>query len=96
MHVGTAKVVLRLPENDSLKGKRRYVHSITSRLRGKFNVAVSEVDNNDKWQALTLGISCVSNDIRHCNAMISNIVSYLEDITDDLEMLDCDVEILGV
>ena len=37
MHVGTAKVMLRLPENDNLKGKRRYVHSITSRLRSKFS-----------------------------------------------------------
>lgn len=96
MHVGTAKVILRLPENDNLKGKRRYAHSITSRLRSKFNVAVAEVDSNDQWQILTLGISCVSNDVRHCNAMISNIMSYLEEIAGELELLDCEVEIVSV
>lgn len=96
MHVGTAKVVLRLPENDNLKGKRRYVHSITSRLRSKFNVSVAEIDSNDQWQILTLGISCVSNDVRHANSQISNIMHYLEEITEDLELLDCEVEVIGV
>ena len=96
MHVGTAKVVLRLPENDNLKGKRRYSHSITSRLRSKFNVSVAEIDSNDQWQILTLGISCVSNDVRHANSQISNIMHYLEEITEDLEVLDCEVEVIGV
>jgi uncharacterized protein YlxP (DUF503 family) len=96
MHVGTAKVVLRLPENDNLKGKRRYVHSITSRLRSKFNVAVAEVDSNDQWQRLTLGITCVSNDPRHADSMLSNILAYLEEIADDLELLDCEVEVISL
>ena len=96
MHIGTAKVMLRLPENDNLKGKRRYTHSITSRLRSKFNVAVAEIEDNDQWQILTLGLSVVSNDVRHANSQISNIMTYLEEITEDLEILDCEVEVLGV
>ena len=43
MHVGVCRVSLRLPENQSLKGKRRVAQSITSRVRSKFNVAIAEV-----------------------------------------------------
>ncbi len=94
MHVGTAKVSLRLPENDNLKGKRRVRSSITTRIRDKFNVAIAEVDTLDQWQMLTLGITCVSNDRSHANSMISNVMSYLERIAGDLELLDYEMEIL--
>ena len=94
MQIGAAKVILRLPENDNLKGKRRVLHSLTARLREKFNVAVAEVDSQDQWQTITLGITCVSNDGRHANSMISNVVSYLERISEDAELLDYEVEVL--
>ena len=94
MHIGAAKIVLRLPENDNLKGKRRVIQSVTSRLREKFNVAVAEVDSLDAWQTITLGVICVSNDGRHANSMISNAMDYLEKITAGLEVLDVQVEIL--
>ena len=94
MHVGAARVILRLPENDNLKGKRRVVRSITSRLREKFNVSVAEIDDLDQWQTLTIGICCVSNDGRHANSSISNVIQYLEKITSGLELLDIEVEIL--
>ena len=92
--MGISKITFRLPENDSLKGKRRASRSLTSRLRDKFNISVAEVDSLDHWKTLTLGISCVSNDGRHANSMISNVVHYLERISGDLELLDYEVEIL--
>ena len=94
MHIGVSRITLRLPENDNLKGKRRATRSITSRLRQKFNVSVAEVDDLDQWKTVTLGISCVSNDSRHANSMISNAVQYLQGIRGDLELLDYEVEIL--
>ena len=94
MHVGVTRVTFRLPENDSLKGKRRVTRSLTSRLRDKFNISVAEVDTLDQWKTVAIGISCVSNDGRHANSMISNVVHYLERISGDLELLDYEVEIL--
>ena len=55
---------------------------------------MAEVDTLDQWKTVTLGISCVSNDVRHANSMISNAVQYLERIRGDLELLDYEVEIL--
>ena len=95
MHVGVCRLSLRLPGNRSLKGKRQVSSSITSRVRAKFNVAVGEVDDNDLWQRLTLGISCVSNDPRHANEVLSKVVQYIEDMRGDLELLDYQVEVVS-
>ena len=84
-----------MPGNSSLKGKRQVSRSITSRVRTKFNVAIAEVDDNDLWQRLTLGIICVSSDGRHANEVLSKVVEYIEDIRGDLELLDYDVEVVS-
>ena len=47
MNVGALVVRLRLPENHSLKGKRKTLHSITSQVSSKFNVSIAEIDDND-------------------------------------------------
>ena len=43
MVVGICRVVLALPWNDSLKGKRSVVKRILERARVRFNVAAAEV-----------------------------------------------------
>ncbi len=94
MNIGTCKISLRLPENDNLKGKRRVLQSITSRVKNRFNVAIAEVEDNDRWQIITIGISCVSNDARHANSVLSNVVDYIDSIRGDAEMVDYQLEIL--
>jgi len=96
MNVGVCKVNLRLPENLSLKGKRRVMKSITTRVRSKFNVAVAEVDNEELWQLATLGICCVSNNSRHTNEVISKIVDFIISSRFDVEILDYQIEIVPV
>jgi len=96
MHVGVCRISFRLPENGSLKGKRRVLKSITSRVANKFNVSVAEVDHNDVWQLATLGISCVSNDKRHANEVLSKVVDYITDARLEIEMLDYNIEILPI
>ena len=96
MHVGVCKVRLRLPENLSLKGKRRVLKSITGRVSSKFNVSVAEVDNQDAWQLATVGICCVSNNRRHTNEVLSKIVDFVVDGRFDVEILDSEIEILPV
>ncbi len=96
MNVGACRVRLRFPENLSLKGKRQIVKSITTRLKSKFNVSVAEVDDNDLWQVATLGISCVSNNRRYTNEVLSKAVDFIANGRFDVEMLDYEIEILPV
>ncbi len=95
MNIGALRVRLRLPENGSLKGKRKVVRSISARVENKFNVAVAEVDDLDQWQLATLGFVCVSNDGRHANEMLSKLMNFIESISSDAELLDYEIEILN-
>jgi uncharacterized protein YlxP (DUF503 family) len=96
MNVGTCRVKLRFPENQSLKGKRQIVKSIVTRLRNRFNVSVAEVDDNDLWQLATLGIACVSNSKRHTNEVLSKVMSFIANGHFELEIVDYEIEIIPV
>ena len=96
MNVGVCRINLRLPENESLKGKRRILKSIISRVGNKFNVAIAEVDNGDMWQLATIGICCVSNDRRHANEVMSRVVDFIISSRPDAEILDYEIEIIPV
>lgn len=96
MHVGVARVELRLAENHSLKGKRMVVRSVVQRLRNRFNVAVAEVATQDDWQTATLGIACVSGDARHANEMLDKAVAFVEGERLDAELGAVEIEIVAV
>ena len=96
MNVGVCRISLRLPENLSLKGKRRVLKSIITQVRSKFNVSVAEVDDQDLWQLATLGICCVSNNGRYTNEVLSKVVDFIVNSRFDVEILDYDIEILPV
>jgi hypothetical protein len=96
VNIGVCRVNLRIPENQTLKGKRQVVQSIINRVRDKFNVAIAEVENGDKWQIATIGICYVSNDGRHANEVISKIIDYIVTSRLDVEVLDCQIELVSV
>jgi len=94
MNIGACKVRFRLPDKHSLKDKRRVVKSITSRVRSKYNVSVAEVEDQDLWQTMTLGISCVSNHSHHANEVLSKVVDFIRSTRPEAEMMDYETEIL--
>ena len=96
MNVGICRIELRLPENQSLKGKRRVLKSITTRIRNRFNVSIAEVDNHDLWQLATIGICCVSNNSRFTNEVLSKVVDFIVDSHFEIEILNYEIEILPV
>ena len=96
MNVGVCKINLRLPDNLSLKGKRQVLKSITARVRNKFNVAVAEVDNHDRWQSATVGVCLISNDSRYTNEVLSKVVDFVINTRFEVEILDYEIEILPV
>ncbi len=94
MVVGTCELIFQLPENHSLKGKRQVSRSLVQQLRGRFNVAVAEVADLDRWQTLAIGVTCVSNDSRHANEMLSKIVDFVEDHNGGAVLQQHHIEIL--
>ncbi len=94
MHVGVCRLMIRLPEAQSLKAKRGISRSLTSRIQNKFNVSVAEEADN-LWQRLTLVVCCVSNDSGHADRMLSNIVTFVEENQGDLDLLDYETEIIS-
>ena len=92
--VGVCRLDLRLPEASSLKDKRQVVKSVIARTQAKFGVAAAEVENNDVWQIASLGIACVSTSRAHADEVLRNVVQYVESSRPDLEVINCDVEIL--
>lgn len=93
MNVGVCRVELRLPENESLKGKRQVIKSIVTRLKNKYNVSVAEVDNNGLWQLATLGISCVSNYRQHTEETLATAVNFIAQNYPNLELLRSETEV---
>lgn len=82
MIVGTARVVLSLPGNDSLKGKRKVLRRILDRVRHKHNAAIAEVDAMDDHRRAVLGLAVISNDARHASSMLDKILDFVEASSD--------------
>ena len=96
MHVGVARIELHMAENSSLKGKRMVVKSVAQRVRNRFNVAIAEIDTQDAWETVTLGIACVSDDPRHANAMLSKVIDFIESERLDAEVGSVEMELIAV
>jgi len=59
-YVGILSFELYLPENHSLKGKRKELLSVKAQLQRRFGASVAEVDHHDVWQRARLTLACVA------------------------------------
>jgi uncharacterized protein YlxP (DUF503 family) len=64
MVVAVLSVDVHLPYSQSLKDKRMVLRRIKDRLQ-KLNVAVAEVEHQDRWQRAGLGIVAISTTTDH-------------------------------
>jgi len=92
MIVGVCTIELRLRATRSLKEKRQIVKSIITRVKNNFNVAVAEVDYQDKWQRTVLGVAVVSTAPDHANGILSKVVNFVESLY-VADLLDYHIEI---
>jgi len=95
LKVATARIVLSLPGNSSLKGKRKIVRRILDRARHRFNAAIAEVDDLDVLTRAVLGIAVVSNDVRHANSMIDTVQDFVATASEAI-VIDRRMEMLHV
>jgi uncharacterized protein len=61
MPIGLLTLEIYIPEAHSLKDKRQVLRSLKDRLRGKFNVAVAELEGEDSWQHSVVGVVSLAN-----------------------------------
>ena len=57
MYVGIARLEYHLWGARSLKAKRHVLRKLIDRARAKFKITVNEVDHQDLWQRITLGMA---------------------------------------
>jgi hypothetical protein len=92
MVVGVCSIDLRIPGNDSLKGKRSVVRKITGRVKNTFNVSVAEVEDLDMLQRAGLGIAFVSNDASHVHSTLTKVVNFIDHLY-LAEIIDYHIEV---
>ena len=77
MTVGIARLTLFIPGSHSLKEKRMVLRRVKDRTRGKFNVAIAEVEDNDVWQRGVLGLALVGNDGRFVESALDEVIRFV-------------------
>ena len=93
MVIGVCTVELHFPDAHSLKGKRQILSSLKTRLRGKFNVSVAEVDDHDLWQKAVVGMACVANESGRVNQVLDQALNTIKS-NPSLELLRSQIELI--
>jgi uncharacterized protein len=76
-YVGILSVELHLPENHSLKGKRKELLSVKAQLQRRFGASVAEVDHHDVWQRSRLTVACVARRHGELQELLDGAERYL-------------------
>ncbi len=79
--------------SSSLKEKRMVLHGLKARLRNSFNVVVTQIGNEDKWQKATLAIAGVERDKRNMNSILSHIINFIEEY-DGVDLINHEMELI--
>ncbi|MDM8515492.1 DUF503 domain-containing protein [Desulfobacterales bacterium HSG16] len=95
MVLGTGFITFRLHDCHSLKGKRKIVKSIISRISNNFNASVAEVGFNDVHQKALIGFALVGNSRNVINSKIDKIFNFAES-SGLAEIIDTEMEIVNL
>jgi len=76
-YVGILSVELHLPDNHSLKGKRKELLSVKAQLQRRFGASVAEVDHHDVWQRARLTVACVARQHGDLQKLLDGAERYL-------------------
>ena len=79
--------------SQSLKDKRAVLRSLKDRIRRKFNVSISEIDELDNHVLARLGAVQASNDTKYLQGALEKLLQVLK-TWPDAELVDYQIEIL--
>jgi len=92
MIVAVARLTLMIHDNNSLKGKRKVVRSLIEKVRHRFDAAIAEVEDHDKWQRAQIGVALVGNDSTLLKSRLDQIMQFMEN-QHLAEIIDSQVEL---
>jgi len=61
MIIGVLTIEFHFPYARSIKDKRRLLHGFKEKMRERYNVALAEIDYQDKWQRAKLGLVSINS-----------------------------------
>ncbi len=93
MEIACMTFTLRAPWVHSLKEKRMIVKSLVSRIHNRFNVSVSEIDEQDTHQIIVIGVAAIAPHSAMADSIMEEISSFVEENT-DAEIIGEEREIL--
>lgn len=89
MKILIMKITLRASWVHSLKEKRMVVKSLLQKLKNKFNISVSEIENQDIHQTIIIGITGICADSSQSDSTMEHIITFIENNT-DAEIINID------
>jgi len=79
MIIGFLSLDIHLPYSHSLKEKRQRLSGFKDRIKNKFNVAIAELDYQDKWQRSRLGFTTLNSSRSVVENMLNKIIREAEE-----------------
>jgi uncharacterized protein len=92
--VGILRFELHLPENGSLKGKRRYLLQVKSRLERRYGASVAEIGYHDLWQRSLLVMVVARREAGEAMRALDGARGYLS--SQEFELARADGQVLSV
>lgn len=93
MVVGLLQIKVHVPLAQSLKDKRSVLKRLKDQLRGRFNIAVAEVDPNETWQRATLGIAALAEERVYVERLLREAAEWVRS-TRLVDVIDTEEEYL--
>lgn len=68
---------IHVPEAQSLKDRRSVVKSLKDQMRGRFNIAIVELEPEEKWQRAAIGIAAVGDSRAAVEGVLRDVADWL-------------------
>jgi uncharacterized protein YlxP (DUF503 family) len=92
--LATLIVHLHIPTCASLKEKRGRIKPLMSRLRREFNVSVTEMDLQDRWQEAVIGCAMIGSGRGNLEGSMQAVAKWVEGNWPDGMVVDQKIEII--
>jgi uncharacterized protein len=92
--IGLLTLCFQLPGCNSLKEKRSRIKPLVIRLHREYNISVTEIDRQDKWQEAVIACVIISNDQAFSQSVLQQVEHYVESHFPDVTLFDHQIELI--
>lgn len=94
MVVGIVKLKILAPWVHSLKEKRMVVKSIIAKVQNKFNVSISEVEDQDIHQSIVIAYAFIAGNSAQADSISDHVLNFIEECTEG-EIVQIEKELIN-